>query len=110
MSELNGKGKAIAALAAIGVLGLMLYAYNDASLGTGAESEESMEGIANGIFDTHVIAFEALGILLTAVMIGAMIIAKPLGGRLDSENYPRTEDLTASQEVSDVDRNMGGQP
>lgn len=102
---MNFKGKAIAALACIGMFGLMIYAYNDVNMES-AKGNESMEQIANGLFDTHLIAFEALGILLTAVMIGAMIIAKPLGGRMDQENYPRTEDLSESQAVSDVDRNM----
>lgn len=107
---MNWQGKALAGLAVIGMFGLMWYAYSDADFGTAQDGNESMEQLANGIFDTHVIGFEALGILLTAVMIGAMIIAKPLGGRMDAENYPTTKDLSESQLVSDVDRNMEEKP
>jgi hypothetical protein len=103
---MNWKGKLIAAAACIGMFGLMIYAYSDVEFGQSQNREESMEELAEGIFTTHLVGFEALGILLTAVMIGAMVIAKPLGGRMDSENYNPTKDLTASQLVSDVDRNL----
>lgn len=74
---------------------------------------EDFDALADGIFTTHIIALEALGVLLTAAMIGAMIIARPLEGRPDTENYPtkrRRRDLAAIQRTSDVDRNLAGTP
>ena len=71
---------------------------------------EDFDRLADGIFTTHVLALEALGILLTAALIGAMVIARPLGSRPDSIHYATRLDaagLESLQETSDVDRNLG---
>ncbi len=66
---------------------------------------EDLDALVESLFSTNVFAFEALGVLLTAAMIGAMIIARPMHGRPDSENYPIVTDqeLEAAQHVSDVE-------
>ncbi len=69
---------------------------------------EDLDDLVASMFEvdaTNLIAFEALGVLLTAAMIGAMIIARPMHGRLDSENYPVVLDseLEATQHISDVE-------
>jgi hypothetical protein len=73
---------------------------------------EDFDTLADGLFSTNVIALEVLGVLLTAAMIGAMVIARPLEGRPDSENYPTKRgrrDLAEIQRTSDVDRNLSGE-
>lgn len=91
----------IAFFAMSALLVLDVEAWNDA----GMESANDMDALVDGIFTEHVLAFEVLGILLTAAMIGAMVIARPLGSTLDSENYPRpsAEELERSQAVSIVE-------
>jgi hypothetical protein len=72
-----------------------------------AGGAEDFDRLADAIFTDHVLALEALGILLTAAMIGAMVIARPLGST--PANYPtrRTQkELAEIQYISDVDRNM----
>ncbi len=72
---------------------------------------EDFTTLTDALFDEHVLALEVLGILLTAAMIGAMIIARPMGTVDDSVNYPNKRDaagLAALQQVSDVDRNLSG--
>src|SRR5688572_183399 len=63
----------------------------------------------DGLFDTHVIAFEVLGILLTAAMIGALVIARPLGQAPDEANYdpPTPEQLEASQRQAAPEAHKG---
>ena len=77
--------------------------------------EEVVHSLAEALSDdddyVRLIALEVLGILLTAVMIGAMVTARPLVGRPDSENYATKldkDELDALAETSDVERNMGG--
>lgn len=77
----------------------------------GAGISDDFDRLADAIFIDHVLALEALGILLTAAMIGAMVIARPLGSQPDSVNYPNkrsAKDLAEVQLVSDVARNMEG--
>lgn len=70
---------------------------------------EDFGRIADGLFHTHVVAFLALGVLLTAALIGAMVIARPLGSQPDSINYATRRDASGLAEVqliSDVERNL----
>lgn len=72
---------------------------------------EDFGRLADGLFDTHVLAFLALGVLLTAALIGAMVIARPLGSTPDSVHYATKRDakgLAEVQLVSDVERNLAG--
>lgn len=53
----------------------------------GADGVEDMEALVVALFTDHVIALEVLGVLLTAAMIGALVIARPLGVPLDETHY-----------------------
>ncbi len=68
----------------------------------GMGGAEDLDAIVGDLFTDHVIAFEVLGILLTAAMIGALVIARPLTGGLDSAHYPKGKDMAKTQAVSDV--------
>ncbi len=111
MTPLSRRNK----LMVTGLLMLVLYAVIDASIratapwqSRGAAGTESLDAVVVGLFDTHVLAFEILGVLLTAAMIGAMVIARPLGGRPDSENYTAVSEqqLEATQAASDLTRGV----
>ena len=67
---------AILATMALGIRGVP--AWNQAPTPP-ATDPNSYEAIADAMFDRLVIPFEVLGVLLTAVMIGALVIARPLG-------------------------------
>ncbi len=60
--------------------------WSDEPKGLGSEDEQ-MTGLVIGLFEEHVLALEVLGVLLTAAMIGAMVIARPLGQAPDKNNY-----------------------
>lgn len=77
-------------LAALSVL--LLFAMFDLSIRAtdawqdeGEANVEDMDTLVEAIFDTELMAFEALGILLTAAMIGALVIARPIGHVEDDE-------------------------
>ncbi len=75
----------------------------------GIGGAEDFDRLALAIFDTHVLALEALGILLTAALIGAMVIARPLGTTPDTKNYPNKRSaarLAEVQFISNIDRNL----
>ncbi|HLF16282.1 MAG TPA: NADH-quinone oxidoreductase subunit J [Candidatus Thermoplasmatota archaeon] len=69
----------------------------DAWDGAGEATPPGLDPIVFGLFDKHVIALEVLGVLLTAAMIGALVIARPLTGRPDRENYPAIDATMAAQ-------------
>lgn len=52
-----------------------------------AGGAEDMDALVKALFTDHVIALEVLGILLTAAMIGALVIARPLGAMDDARHY-----------------------
>ncbi len=62
-----------------------------------------LDAVVTHLFTTQVVAFEVLGVLLTAVMIGALVIARPLTGVSDKQRYaPITRNEVAeSQRASD---------
>lgn len=66
---------------------VLSIAGTDAWAQEGAQGGEDFTTLVEGLFDTHVIALEVLGIVLTAAMIGAMVIARPLGVPEDSIHY-----------------------
>lgn len=91
----------------------------NAGWGTDAAATEANVAAANdlsnvlaSLFTTNAIAFEILGVLLTAVMIGALVLARPLAAPADEEHYAKItpEQLRQSQEVSDVHLHASGPP
>ncbi len=58
---------------------------------------EDVDAIATDLFREHLVAFEVLGILLTAAMIGALVIARPLVSGMDGDVYARVDDETLAK-------------
>lgn len=55
---------------------------------TGAiTSADDLDGLVTALFKDHVFTLEVLGVLLTAAMIGALVIARPLDGIEDRRHY-----------------------
>ena len=63
----------------------------------------NLGSVTTVLFGADVIAFEVLGILLTAAMIGALVIARPLDAQSDESRYshPTAEQQAATDAVSD---------
>lgn len=59
--------------------------------------------VVDALFGPQVIAFEVLGILLTAAMIGALVIARPLEAPDDDTHYshPTKAQVAESDHASD---------
>lgn len=85
----------------------------DPSANWGATSSATDDGVAAAndlgtvvasLFGPNAVAFEVLGVLLTAVMIGALVLARPLAAPADEDHYARItpEQLRESQMASDV--------
>ena len=60
--------------------------------------------LVDAMFGPQVIALEVLGILLTAAMIGALVIARPLDAEPDESHYthPTPQQVAESDRASDV--------
>lgn len=56
--------------------------------------------VVDALFGAQVIPFEVLGVLLTAVLIGALVIARPLGVPPDSDRYTVAAPDVAEQSAS----------
>lgn len=100
-------GAAVAAL----LLGLMAGVTMATQPWAGAAPTEASQAAANDLtalvdamFGSQVVALEALGVLLTAVMIGALVIARPMGAIPDEAHYQNVtkEQVAESQRVSEV--------
>ena len=61
------------------------------------------QGLVDALFGEDVIGFEVLGILLTAAMIGALVIARPLDAVEDKDRYshPTAAQVAETDAVSD---------
>ena len=76
---------------------------------TASAQANDVQGVVDSLFGPNVIGFEILGILLTAIMIGALVIARPLDAQSDSERYshPTAEQVAESDHVSNVKESLG---
>jgi hypothetical protein len=63
-----------------------------------------LDNVVTALFGPIVLPFLILGVLLTAVMVGALVLARPLRAKPDEENYPEIprEAVLESQKVSEV--------
>lgn len=76
----------------------------------GAATDESVDAandqsaLVQALLDGQVVPFEVLGILLTAAMIGALVIARPLDAEPDESHYshPTKQQVAESDKASDV--------
>lgn len=102
----------LAVVVAVGFFAFMAAGITQVGWGESSDADaDNFADLVAAIFDKHVLAFEVLGILLTAAMIGAMVVARPLGTVEDRTNYPNRQPgsaMPAIQDVSDVDRNLAG--
>ena len=75
----------------------------------GRPAANDLDAVTGALFGPDVIAFEVLGILLTAAMIGALVIARPLDAQSDSERYshPTAEQVAESDHASNVKESLG---
>lgn len=66
-------------------------------------SANNLDSLVGSLFGDDVIAFEVLGILLTAAMIGALVIARPTEAQADEDRYshPTPEQVAQTDLVSD---------
>lgn len=66
--------------------------------------------IVDNLFGSEVLAFEVLGILLTAAMIGALVIARPLDAEPDEAHYthPTPQQVAESDRASDPATHAAG--
>ena len=76
---------------------------------TASAQANDVEAVVDSLFGPNVIGFEVLGILLTAIMIGALVIARPLDAQSDSERYshPTPEQVAESDHISNVKESLG---
>ncbi|MHB1260702.1 MAG: NADH-quinone oxidoreductase subunit J family protein [Thermoplasmatota archaeon] len=81
----------------------------DTSTEADSAQANDVQGVVDSLFGPNVIGFEVLGILLTAIMIGALVIARPLDAQSDSERYshPTKEQVSESDHVSNVKESLG---
>ena len=66
------------------------------------------QAVVDSLFGPNVIGFEVLGILLTAVMIGALVIARPLDAQSDADRYshPTAAQVAESDHASNVKESL----
>lgn len=76
--------------------------------GDGIAAANDIQAVVDSLFGPNVIGFEVLGILLTAIMIGALVIARPLDAQSDSERYshPTAEQVAQSDHISNVKESL----
>ena len=76
---------------------------------TASAQANDVQGVVDSLFGPNVIGFEILGILLTAIMIGALVIARPLDAQSDFERYshPTAQQVAESDHVSNVKESLG---
>lgn len=100
---------ATVALLLFAVMGLIIsttepwQAKNAGNATDAGTQANDLGGITDSLFGPDVLAFEVLGILLTAAMIGALVIARPLDALSDESRYshPTAEQKEQAQAVSD---------
>jgi NADH:ubiquinone oxidoreductase subunit 6 (subunit J) len=102
---------AMAAAGAVAIFAVMFTVIRDTAPWNGTPADDSslgesgpqLDSLVTSMFDTHVLAFEVLGILLTAAMIGALVVARPLSGRHDAENYVQPTDAQVAESMRQSD-------
>lgn len=76
--DLDYEQKWVGGLVSVALFAVMGYSlwdyYGDAALP--AERVQSTEAVADSIFSTYIVAFEAISILLLAALIGAIVVAR----------------------------------
>jgi hypothetical protein len=75
---------------------------------TSIQQANDTQGVVDSLFGPNVIGFEVLGILLTAIMIGALVIARPLDAQSDADRYshPTAAQVAESDHISNVKESL----
>lgn len=89
---------------------LMALVIRDTTAWAGEASDADIDAandqsaMVDALLDGQVVPFEVLGILLTAAMIGALVIARPLDAEPDEAHYshPTKLQVAESDRASDV--------
>jgi hypothetical protein len=80
----------------------------DSGSDASTEAANDTQAVVESLFGPNVIGFEILGILLTAIMIGALVIARPLDAQSDAERYshPTAAQVAESDHASNVKESL----
>ena len=100
MTLLLGAVVAVAIFAVMGLTVSKTQPWHDTGDAAAQQQANDVGGITGALFGPFVVPFEVLGVLLTAAMIGALVIARPMEALQDSERYSHP---TAAQ-VEETDR------
>lgn len=98
-----GAGVAVGLVALMAAIAVQTAPWQSTGTDAAQTAANDLDAIVASLFGAQVVAFEVLGVLLTAVMIGALVIARPLTGVADKDRYSHVtrRELEASQRVSD---------
>lgn len=77
--------------------------WNDEGTQQSVDAANDQSAMVDALLDGQVVPFEVLGILLTAAMIGALVIARPLDAVEDGSHYshPTEAQVAESDHASD---------
>ena len=100
---LIGAGTAVVLFAFMGYIVSTTDPWQSGAAANSTTDANDLAGVTGSLFGPNVIAFEVLGILLTAAMIGALVIARPLDAPSDESRYshPTDEQKAQADAVSD---------
>lgn len=79
-------------------------AWSDSATDASQTAANDQDTLVTSLFGAQVVALEVLGVLLTAVMIGSLVIARPLTGVSDKQRYAAItrREVDESQRASDA--------
>lgn len=103
---LIGAATALVLFAVMGLIVSTTDPWQDQDAAEPASDANDLTNVTDSLFGPDVVAFEVLGILLTAAMIGALVIARPLEAQDDETRYshPTDEQKAATDAVSNVEQ------
>lgn len=96
----------VALAGAVNLAGLLLIVVGMTSAWLGAAPTDApttasqTSTLVDLLFDTWSVPLEVLGLLLTAAMIGALVIARPLGQAPDASNYTKPDHQLLAQTIA----------
>jgi NADH-quinone oxidoreductase subunit J len=80
LPDLNGSGRALAALVATATAAVLVTTFSvgfrDASLDIGTQDVGTASSLGTRLFDSWVVPFEILSVLLLAALVGAIVISR----------------------------------
>lgn len=100
MTFFLGAVVAVAIFATMGLTVSKTQPWQQPGNATAQQQANDTDGLVGALFGPFVVPFEILGILLTAAMIGALVIARPMDAMQDSERYSHP----TAQQVAETDR------